>query len=147
MSRLSRPGVSKRFSLRATPTPPLSPKGQDLASSSYQDTVVLNYAQIFVLGLAGEWDIYGAGRGGKLRSVRKFSCYLRASDKDTRNIWLLFCMIYLHCKFYNAIEINYGGPDTGHVRPAGRSLETPGLDNVGSFTSHNPIGLHGLLQG
>jgi hypothetical protein len=40
-------------------------------------------------------------------------------------------MIYLHCKFYNVIKINYGGPDTGHVRPAvaGRSLETPGLDN------------------
>jgi hypothetical protein len=36
-------------------------------------------------------------------------------------------MIYLHCKFYNVIKINYGGPDTGHVRPAGRSLETPAL--------------------
>jgi hypothetical protein len=24
-------------------------------------------------------------------------------------------MIYLHCKFYNVIKINYGGPDTGHV--------------------------------
>jgi hypothetical protein len=35
------------------------------------------------------------------------------------NIWLLFCMIYLHCKFYDVIKINYGGPDTGHVRPAG----------------------------
>jgi hypothetical protein len=35
-------------------------------------------------------------------------------------------MIYIHCKFYNVIKINYGGPDTGHVRPAtaGRSLET-----------------------
>jgi hypothetical protein len=52
-----------------------------------------------------------------------------------RNVRLLFCMIYLHCKFYNVIKINYGGPDTGHVRPAvvlagrcwpaGRSLETP----------------------
>jgi hypothetical protein len=31
------------------------------------------------------------------------------------------------------------------LRP--ESLETPGLDNVGSATSHNPIGLHGLLQG
>jgi hypothetical protein len=62
-----------------------------------------------------------------------------------RNICLLFCMIYLHCKFYNVIKINYGGPDTGHVRPAtagqigsvvlagrcwsaGRCLETPALD-------------------
>jgi hypothetical protein len=27
-------------------------------------------------------------------------------------------MIYLDCKFYNVIKINYGGPDTGHVRPA-----------------------------
>jgi hypothetical protein len=27
-------------------------------------------------------------------------------------------MIYLHCKFYNVIKTNYGGPDTGHVRPA-----------------------------
>jgi hypothetical protein len=59
-----------------------------------------------------------------------------------RNIWLLFCMNYLHCKFYNVIKINYGGPDTGHVRPAvlvgrcrpaGRSLETPGVGDW--FTS------------
>jgi hypothetical protein len=47
-------GSPNFFSLRATLTPPLSPKGQALASSSYQHTVVLNYAQIFVLGLAGE---------------------------------------------------------------------------------------------
>jgi hypothetical protein len=52
-------GSPNFFSLRASLTPPLSPKGQDLASSSYQHTVVLNYAEIFVLGLAGEWDIYG----------------------------------------------------------------------------------------
>jgi hypothetical protein len=26
-------------------------------------------------------------------------------------------------------------------------LATPGLDNVGLLTSHNPIGLHGLLRG
>jgi hypothetical protein len=26
-------------------------------------------------------------------------------------------------------------------------LGTTGLDNVGSLTSHNPIGLHGLLRG
>jgi hypothetical protein len=38
-------------------------------------------------------------------------------------------MIYLHCKFCNLIKINYGGPDTGHVRAAGRSLETPGLED------------------
>jgi hypothetical protein len=75
-------GSSNFFSLRATLTSPLSPKCQDLASSSYQHTVVLNYAQIFVLGLAGEFDIYGAGRGGKISSVRKFSWYLRASVKD-----------------------------------------------------------------
>jgi hypothetical protein len=142
-------GSPNFFSLRATLNPPLSPKGQDLASSSYQHTVVLNYAHIFVLGLAGEWDIYGAGRGGKLCSVRKFSSYLRASVKDTRNIWLLlllllFCMIYLHCKFYSVIKINYGGPDTGHVRPAvlagrcwpaGRSLETPGLEDTAFIPS------------
>jgi hypothetical protein len=85
---------------------------------------------MFVLGLAGEWDVYGAGRGGKLRPVRKFSCYLRASVKDTKNIWLLFCMIYLHCKFYYVIKINYGGPNTGHVRPAGRSLETPAVSHL-----------------
>jgi hypothetical protein len=128
--RLSSPlalGSPNFFSLRATLTPPLSPKGQDLASSSYQHTVVLNYTHIFILGLANEWDIYGAGPGGKLRSVRKFSWYLQASVKDTRNIWLLFCMIYLHCKFYNVIKISYGGPGTGHVRPAGHSLETPAL--------------------
>jgi hypothetical protein len=47
-------GSPNLFSLRATLSPPLSPKGQDLASSSYQHTVVLNYAQIFVLGLASE---------------------------------------------------------------------------------------------
>jgi hypothetical protein len=35
----------------------------------------------------------------------------------------------------------------GRIWPAGRSLETPGLDNVGSLTSHNPIGLQGLLKG
>jgi hypothetical protein len=29
---------------------------------------------------------------------------------------------------------------------AGRSLETTGLDNAGSLTSHNSVGLHGLLQ-
>jgi hypothetical protein len=56
-------------------------------------------------------------------------------------------MIYLHRKFYNVIKINYGGPDTGHIRPAGRSLETPGLDNVGFLTSHDPVGLYGLLRG
>jgi hypothetical protein len=49
-------GSPNFFSLRATLTPPQSPKGQGLASSSYQHTVVLNYAQIFVLGLADEWD-------------------------------------------------------------------------------------------
>jgi hypothetical protein len=43
-----------RGRLRATVTPPLSPKGQDLASSSYQHTVVFNYAQIYVMGLSGE---------------------------------------------------------------------------------------------
>jgi hypothetical protein len=47
-----RRGSPNFFSLRATLNPPLSPKGQDLVSSSYQHTVVLNYAQIFVLGLA-----------------------------------------------------------------------------------------------
>jgi hypothetical protein len=47
-------GSPNSFSLRATLTLPLSPKGQDLASSSYQHTVVFNYAQILVLGLAGE---------------------------------------------------------------------------------------------
>jgi hypothetical protein len=31
------------------------------------------------------------------------------------------------------------------LRP--ESLETPGLDNVGSLTSNNPIGLQGLLRG
>jgi hypothetical protein len=32
---------------------------------------------------------------------------------------------------------------------AGRvnALDRPGLDNVGASTSHNPMGLHGLLQG
>jgi hypothetical protein len=45
-------GSPNFFSLRATLTSPLSPKGQDLASSSYQHPVVLNYAQISVLGLA-----------------------------------------------------------------------------------------------
>jgi hypothetical protein len=44
-------GSPNFFSLRAALTPPLSPKGQDLASSPYQHTVVLNYAQIFVLGV------------------------------------------------------------------------------------------------
>jgi hypothetical protein len=39
-------GSPNFFSLRDTLTPPLSPKGQDLASSSYLHTVVLNYAQI-----------------------------------------------------------------------------------------------------
>jgi hypothetical protein len=43
-------------------------------------------------------------------------------------------MIYLHYKFYSVIKINYGGPDTGHSRAglvvlAGRSLETPALDD------------------
>jgi hypothetical protein len=31
------------------------------------------------------------------------------------------------------------------MRPAGRGLDHTGLDNVGCLTSHNPIGLHGLL--
>jgi hypothetical protein len=31
------------------------------------------------------------------------------------------------------------------LRP--ESLETPGLDNVGFLTSHNPVVLHGLLWG
>jgi hypothetical protein len=30
---------------------------------------------------------------------------------------------------------------------AGAALDRAGLDNVGSLTSHNPIGLHGLLRG
>jgi hypothetical protein len=55
-------------------------------------------------------------------------------------------MIYLHCKFYNVIKINYGGPDTAVVL-AGRSLETPGLEDVEASTYHKPAGLHGLLQG
>jgi hypothetical protein len=131
-------GSSNFFSLRSTLTPPVSPKGQDLASSSYQHTVVLNYAQIFVLRLASEWDIYGAGRGGKLRSVRKFSWYLRASVKGTRNIWLLFCMIYLHCKFYNVIKINDGGPDTGHVRPASTACNG---DSFTYFFTYHPYRL------
>jgi hypothetical protein len=38
-------------------------------------------------------------------------------------------------------------PRAGLVVLAGRSLETPGLDNVGSLTSHNPTRLHGLLRG
>ena len=54
--------VSKLFSLRATLTPPLSPTGQDLASSSYQHTVVFNYMHIFVSGLAGEF-VAGPHRG------------------------------------------------------------------------------------
>jgi hypothetical protein len=28
-----------------------------------------------------------------------------------------------------------------------KRLGTCGLDNLGSLTSHNPIGLHGLLRG
>ena len=57
-----RTGVSELFSLRATLTPSLSPTGQDLASSSYQHTVVLNYVNIFVSGLAGEL-VAGPHRG------------------------------------------------------------------------------------
>jgi hypothetical protein len=34
----------------------------------------------------------------------------------------------------------------GRSWPAGRSLPTTGLDNEGSLTSHNPIGLQGLLR-
>jgi hypothetical protein len=34
----------------------------------------------------------------------------------------------------------------GRMWPAGRYLPTPGLDNVVSWTSHNPIGLQGLLR-
>jgi hypothetical protein len=30
---------------------------------------------------------------------------------------------------------------------AGAALDRAGLDNVGSSTSHNPTGLHGLLRG
>jgi hypothetical protein len=30
---------------------------------------------------------------------------------------------------------------------AGAALDRAGLDNVGSSPSHNPLGLHGLLQG
>jgi hypothetical protein len=30
---------------------------------------------------------------------------------------------------------------------AGAALDRAGLDNVGSSTSHNPIGLHGLIRG
>jgi hypothetical protein len=30
---------------------------------------------------------------------------------------------------------------------AGAALDSAGLDNMGSSTSHNPIGLHGLLRG
>jgi hypothetical protein len=30
---------------------------------------------------------------------------------------------------------------------AGAALDRAGLDNVGSLTSYNPIGLHGLLPG
>jgi hypothetical protein len=53
-------GSPNFFSLRATLTPPLSPKGQDLASSSYQHSVVLNYVHIFVLGLArGFFSAFG----------------------------------------------------------------------------------------
>jgi hypothetical protein len=36
---------------------------------------------------------------------------------------------------------------TGRIRPAGHQLAIAGLDNVGSLTSHNPIGLHVLLRG
>jgi hypothetical protein len=35
----------------------------------------------------------------------------------------------------------------GRMWPAGRSLENLGLDNVEASTSHNPVGLHCLLQG
>jgi hypothetical protein len=32
-------------------------------------------------------------------------------------------------------------------RPAIDALDMPGLDSVGASTFHNPMGLHGLLQG
>jgi hypothetical protein len=35
----------------------------------------------------------------------------------------------------------------GVNQAAGRQLTIAGLDDVGSSTSHNPIGLHGLLRG
>jgi hypothetical protein len=34
----------------------------------------------------------------------------------------------------------------GVNQAAGRQLAIAGLDNVGSLTSHNPIGLHGLQR-
>ncbi|GFT23958.1 hypothetical protein NPIL_433021 [Nephila pilipes] len=51
-------GVSKPLNLRATLTSPLSPKGQDIASSSYQHIVVSNYVQNFVSEQAGECGVY-----------------------------------------------------------------------------------------
>jgi hypothetical protein len=43
--------------------------------------------------------------------------------------------------------IRAGSKDVeGRIRPAGRRLPICGLGNVGSSTSHNPIGFHGLLQ-
>jgi hypothetical protein len=35
----------------------------------------------------------------------------------------------------------------GAKAPAGTALDRAGLDNVGSLTSHSPIGLHDLLGG
>jgi hypothetical protein len=45
------------------------------------------------------------------------------------------------------MAVRISGMRAGLVVLAGRSLETPGLDNVGSLTSENPIDLHGLLRG
>jgi hypothetical protein len=39
-------------------------------------------------------------------------------------------MIYLPCKIYNVIKINYGGPDTGHIMsksPQGENAKYLGL--------------------
>jgi hypothetical protein len=35
----------------------------------------------------------------------------------------------------------------GQIWPAGRQLAIAGLENEGASTSHNPMGLHGLLEG
>jgi hypothetical protein len=40
----------------------------------------------------------------------------------------------------------YGGRQ-GARAPVGAALDRAGLDSVGPSTSHNPMGLHGLVQG
>lgn len=103
--------ASKLFSLRATLTSPPSPYGQVIASSSYQHTLVLINSQIFVLGLFGDWDTYGAWRVGGLRSVRNLVWHIAAVIADphaVRYVFLWPCQMYTSDIVLSVEELSAG---------------------------------------